>query len=65
MGATHRIRYNPLDQQELRETLIGLSEGEMRANAKRSDDELLPPRISENSLPAQRTEGPKLAVKRP
>jgi alkylation response protein AidB-like acyl-CoA dehydrogenase len=31
-------------QQELRETLIGLCEKEMRANAKRSDDELLYPR---------------------
>ena len=28
-------------QKELRETLIGLCEQEMRANAKRSDDELL------------------------
>ena len=31
-------------QKELRETLIGLCEQEMRANAKRSDDELLYPR---------------------
>ena len=31
-------------QQELRETLISLCEKEMRANAKRSDDELLYPR---------------------
>jgi alkylation response protein AidB-like acyl-CoA dehydrogenase len=31
-------------QKELRETLIGLCEKEMRANAKRSDDELLYPR---------------------
>ncbi len=31
-------------QRELRETLIGLCESEMRANAKRSDDELLYPR---------------------
>ena len=31
-------------QKELRETLIGLCEQEMRANAKRSDDELLFPR---------------------
>jgi alkylation response protein AidB-like acyl-CoA dehydrogenase len=31
-------------QLELRETLIGLCESEMRANAKRSDDELLYPR---------------------
>jgi alkylation response protein AidB-like acyl-CoA dehydrogenase len=31
-------------QQELREKLIGLCEQEMRANAKRSDDELLFPR---------------------
>ena len=30
-------------QKELRETLIGLCEQEMRANAKRSDDELLLP----------------------
>src|SRR3981189_1900451 len=31
-------------QKELRELLIGLCEKEMRANAKRSDDELLYPR---------------------
>ena len=31
-------------QKELREKLIGLCEQEMRANAKRSDDELLFPR---------------------
>ena len=31
-------------QKELRETLIELCEKEMRANAKRSDDELLYPR---------------------